>query len=711
MQPKPTEIIDISDSLNEFFRNNGLDRATLDLQKLHQNQKDLFFKIFHLGLTEKNDSLIAVCLACVDKSELATFLQQNGLCDIELRFGTDSIKTNKALLSAKSDYYAALFKPGMREAQTKTIDITEYSFPSFSQALDCLLFGTIKISRDTIEELLEIADFYGFETVMQKCEQWLQNHFHSLDRDQLYDLAMKYDFPALKNVLANQLLKICFKKPVDLQKLEPLFKEITELDLSGFRSLPDEIRKLLGQCQSLRTLNLAGCNWIKNNDEFQNLFGQCKNLKTLNLSDCTWVNVLTFPLLPQFTELEKLDLYNCNNSDLTPLASLTKLRSLNLGQYSPQSSLLDITPLTNLPLLEELNLRHCKIDPALLSLLTKLNSLELAGLYKADLSFTTHLSELTHLNLEMCGSYNADYLKYCKKLKSLTIEFRDLRDVTVLSTLNELETLNLRDDEQINLDIIRTIPKLKVLTISGMGAVFNNQDFSKICQITGLQYLELANYNEISDISTIKYLNELKTLKLRADNLKDLSPLCSLTKLTTLHLGYGQHINNIEPLTRQAQLQNLSITACPIYDLSPLSALVNLKHLTLDSLLVSDLSPFGHLTHLQSLNLAHCNNIQNIKPVATLTKLKKLDLANLHKITDLSSLTNSKSIKTLVLAYCSSLKDISFAKHLKNLKYLNIVGSDVKNYKDITDQNPFLELDNEYRKYFQFQGKHYTILE
>ena len=422
-----------------------------------------------------NKNCIKACLACMNTTELNNFLQQNGLCDIELKFGSESIRTNKALLAAQSSYFDAMFNGPMREAQADVINITSDAHQDFSQVLECQLFGNIKLSADNIAELTRLAHYYQFDETLRMCEGWIVRHHSSFDADCIYDLAMTYDLAALKSLLVVQILEaVVQNKPIDQQKLQLLLNGVNDLDLTCFKDLPDAYQKSLAHCHSL---------------------------KSLNLSNCKWVNDTTLSYLSGLTKLEKLELFDCYLQDLSPLASLTNLRFLDLGYQINgrlgSSQIVDIAPLASLINLEHLILQDRGKDLGILQNLTKLKFLDLFGIYNLDLSFIGSLSELEHLNLST--SKNLSEVKQCKALKFLKFYCPLNSDVSFIADLKELEALVIDGRVGIGLDACSHLPKLATLRLLSQSP---GTDISKIAKLISLKNLKL-DISEGADISTL----------------------------------------------------------------------------------------------------------------------------------------------------------------------------------------------------------------
>ena len=141
--------------------------------------------------------------------------------------------------------------------------------------------------------------------------------------------------------------------------------------------------------------------------------------------------------------------------------------------------------------------------------------------------------------------------------------------------------------------------------------------------------------NNLSDISVLAELTQLKALTLWYNNITDVSPLSKLTQLTSLRLN-GNSITDVSPLAGLAQLTLLSLSDNTVSGLTPLAGLTQLKSLNLGANSISDVSPLARLTKLIILYLYN-NTITDVTPLAGLTQLTVLYLDN-NIIADVSPL-------------------------------------------------------------------------
>lgn len=161
---------------------------------------------------------------------------------------------------------------------------------------------------------------------------------------------------------------------------------------------------------------------------------------------------------------------------------------------------------------------------------------------------------------------------------------------------------------------------------------------------------------EITDISALSALTNLRELSLWRRGVSDISALRGLTKLTYLNLEIN-NISDISALSGLVNLESLNLDGNTISDISALSGLTKLTWLNLGSDYggsggtrneISDISALRGLTNLVTLDLGYCKNITDISALSGLTKLEKLELNN-NSISDISALGGLTNLTELNL--------------------------------------------------------------
>lgn len=121
------------------------------------------------------------------------------------------------------------------------------------------------------------------------------------------------------------------------------------------------------------------------------------------------------------------------------------------------------------------------------------------------------------------------------------------------------------------------------------------------------------------------YLTGVKDLFLGPGKLSDLSPLKKLSRLESLRATANQ-VSDISVLADLKLLDRLDLANTAVSDVRPLAELENLTELQLDGSRVSDISPLSNLPKLERLTLNR-TAVKDIRPLKTVTTLKSLNVS------------------------------------------------------------------------------------
>ena len=251
-----------------------------------------------------------------------------------------------------------------------------------------------------------------------------------------------------------------------------------------------------------------------------------------------------------------------------------------------------------------------------------------------------------------------------ERLGRLDARNRDIQDLTGLQfAINLRSRLDLRDNQ-----------------IS---------DISPIAGLTELRELEI-NRNTISDISPVRGLTNLTLLVLKGNQIADISPITGLINLRRLYLD-DNLFSDLSPLRGLTNLEELHFSQNKgVSDLSPLAGLVNLKTIGSWGHSVSDLSPLAGLTELEVINFCG-GNISNLTPLAGLTGLKELYIAG-EKVSDISPVARLTGLTRLGLD-SNDISDISSLVGLTNLKWLRLDSNDISDILPLAGLTGLIHLD------------------
>jgi len=242
--------------------------------------------------------------------------------------------------------------------------------------------------------------------------------------------------------------------------------QASKLENLNFLSQMPNLLELNIDCESLQdSKGLKNLNQLERleitvlPDDSLDAFGRNSNLIELLVYNCAELDRI--PELSNFPELEILFLQNCDNiTDLKPLGSLSKLRTLDL-YLQENCEYLDFSTLGKLFNLRELTLCSKKLfEIAWIVNLKNLSELSLNGCEMLeDLRGLSALSNLTSLNLGVCPSLvDLDELSSLSELRELYLyECSGLEWISGIESLIKLEVIELQGCEMITEEQVREL--------------------------------------------------------------------------------------------------------------------------------------------------------------------------------------------------------------------------------------------------------------
>ncbi len=212
------------------------------------------------------------------------------------------------------------------------------------------------------------------------------------------------------------------------------------------------------------------------------------------------------------------------------LEGLTKLRFLIIGGRLP-----NLSPLADLTELEVLLARSCYIeDISALAKLKNLETLNLENNYRiADISSLKNLSKLRMLNLGGNEISDLSPISNLFNLRYLTLTSNRISDISPLAKLTALEMLILNQNQIKSIEALREMDYLTKLEL-------NNNQIQDISSLQGLKQLSTLSLgvNQISNIDAIKGIKSLKTLILGGNPLDESMAQFACNPVNYPFLGY-----------------------------------------------------------------------------------------------------------------------------------------------------------------------------
>lgn len=190
------------------------------------------------------------------------------------------------------------------------------------------------------------------------------------------------------------------------------------------------------------------------------------------------------------------------------------------------------------------------------------------------------VDEVEELELRCPSKYTLKQLKYCSNLKELTIITTPL-DSTQLKNLDFISDLKITD----------------------FGIYAECRDWSKISTLTHLNVLTIG-YSNFDDLSLLRAMSELESLRIDSDKTVDLSQISKLPKLKELLIDIPN--DDISDICGCTQLTSLYIYECKnVKDFSFLKDMDNIKELCLLQLNIEDQSFLTEMKGLEKVTIVY----------------------------------------------------------------------------------------------------------
>uniref|UniRef100_A0AAY4D4I3 BTB domain-containing protein n=1 Tax=Denticeps clupeoides TaxID=299321 RepID=A0AAY4D4I3_9TELE len=110
--------------------------------------------------------------------KMETYLQHKQLCDVLLIAGDHKIPAHRLVLSAVSDYFAAMFTNDVKEAKQEEIKMEGVDPEALQSLVHFAYTGVLELKEETIESLLAAACLLQLSQVVEVCCNFLMKQLH-----------------------------------------------------------------------------------------------------------------------------------------------------------------------------------------------------------------------------------------------------------------------------------------------------------------------------------------------------------------------------------------------------------------------------------------------------------------------------------------------------------------------------------------------------
>ncbi|XP_065814779.1 kelch-like protein 4 isoform X1 [Labrus bergylta] len=172
--------------------------------------------------------------------KMETYLQHKQLCDVLLIAGDHKIPAHRLVLSAVSDYFAAMFTSDVREAKQEEIKMEGVDPEALRSLVHFAYTGVLELKEDTIESLLAAACLLQLPQVIQVCCNFLMKQLHPSNCLGIRSFADAQGCMDLLNVAHNYTMEHFLEVIQNQEFLLLPTAEIVKLLSSDDINVPDE---------------------------------------------------------------------------------------------------------------------------------------------------------------------------------------------------------------------------------------------------------------------------------------------------------------------------------------------------------------------------------------------------------------------------------------------------------------------------------------
>ena len=263
---------------------------------------------------------------------------------------------------------------------------------------------------------------------------------------------------------------------------------------------------------------------------------------------------------------------------------------------------------------------------------------------------------------------------------ALIVSFYLNREETEMLPPVEVPGYKVKLSPEGNLDEVKTATIRKSL---GTSEMLYGKFPPIVFQLINLEELDFSR-TEISDLTPIQHLKQLKQIISRENELSGLRGIENFPNLVSLDISFNNlNLSELRGIENSPNLVSLDISDNNLSELRGIENFPNLVSLDISENNLSDLRGIENLKNLESLDLDGNSGLTNLSGIEILQKLQSLDLSGLSKLSDLRGIEYLKNLKELSIGHNSKFE--SFPPeilHLGNLNKLSLRFLEFRSFPD-----------------------------
>ena len=168
-------------------------------------------------------------------TDISRFLTSTSNGDVTFIVGGKEFQAHKAILSARSPVFAAMFQHDMKEAALNRVDVVEIEPDIFQALLRFIYTDQVDLTSENATGLLAVANVYFLDLLKWKCEQYLAQDLTTTNFTPLLFLARAHEAINLKEAIVDFIRKS--PTEVNTEEWKELKKTCPELALEILETL------------------------------------------------------------------------------------------------------------------------------------------------------------------------------------------------------------------------------------------------------------------------------------------------------------------------------------------------------------------------------------------------------------------------------------------------------------------------------------------
>ncbi len=165
-------------------------------------------------------------------NQFQDFRQRGFLVDYQIKCGEKSFPVHKVVLAAKSPYFQSQFERGFKISEEHQIPFEDVKAASVAAWLDYLYMDDVKITEETISDLIRFAQYYELGHLQQKCCNYLCKTVNITNLIQFISYGLTYELEGLEKALVASV-----QNAISLKNLETCLTLIHDYEIKNLETV------------------------------------------------------------------------------------------------------------------------------------------------------------------------------------------------------------------------------------------------------------------------------------------------------------------------------------------------------------------------------------------------------------------------------------------------------------------------------------------